>query len=151
MLEMTTGLYTFYGRKNSIDRRKLKSRRKKHEQDQKRRLSSIWRQETTRNQDPLPQRLGVNSLPNATSNSKAFFVDSCDGQEQEQEQEHEQEQELEQQRQEEDNHLYRDESLANGTFDWSDECPSKTAANTFPDADKQKYHTTATPFLNPNG
>lgn len=143
MLEMTTGLYTYYGRKNSIDRRKLKSRRKKHEQDQKRRISSIWRQEATpRNQDHLPQRLGVNSLPfTATSNSKALFVDSCGAQEQQQQPEDEGNDEL-----------YRDEPLANGTFDWSGECPNKSPGKSkFPDADKQKYHTTATPFLNPNG
>lgn len=149
MLEMTSGLYTFYGRKknsSSIDRRKLKSRRKKHDsQDQKRRISSaIWKQQESsdsrhhhhhHHQDHHinSQRWSMNSLPNTNSNLKTFFIDNSSVQGEEEEM-----QEME------EGQLCREQPprqlLTNGIFNWSDECSSK-----LPEIN------TPTPFLNPNG
>lgn len=124
VLQMTAGLYSYSGRKNqSINRRKLKSRRKKHEQGQKRKISSIWKQQILRNANYLPEE----SSRNEDCDFKAFSVDICCGGE-----------------------VYQDNnSLAGGSFSWN----KSKEENIFSEMNlsRKQIYQPAMPCLNPNG
>lgn len=123
-LEMTKGLYSYSKCKNSINRRKLKLRRKKNELDQKRKILSIWKQQTFRNQEHYRQE---NANLKQNSDFKEFSFDICCTEA-----------------------MYQDKSMADETFNCSFTHQNKLKGNSFFEMNKQIYQPT-TPFLNPNG